>query len=446
MYKKVFYVLMCAGMLTLGACSEKNDKDDEPGGGTEWPGGNGDNNGGNNNSDNNKVLDATECKELLSTNARNFLNKFDPSEQKELNELCSYFVRQYGDLELPENFYLDDQRYYSPTEFFKAARSFTDGDMTGLSRAMTTYVYNVEFSNFAGIYEPGYYEWRKTGVSQDIVFRFNDKNGSQTELTISASSSAGTSDVSYEYEDWYESERYDVKLPKSMSVKLARGNGAMTYISATLNNTLNVKGHSFSVKETINCGNYEVKVDMQGTDTEIRGTETVSKNNQTLVVLTPVIYGSNLCNKDYIEGDSDRLMYMVQKVTGKAVIDGETVLNGTANNPSVLFDALEDDYYDDYDYSSKKAAQTACAENCAVINRNLSCELSFTSNSGTAKALVAPSLYESEYYWCYEYDYQLEFADGSRISMNDYFGRGFSSIVRQGESLWNAYCRMWSIF
>lgn len=438
---------MCVGVFSLGACSEKSDREDEPdivpeqpgGGNHVWPGDNDD--------PNDQVADATACKEKLSENAKVFLDKFNPNDQTELNDLCSYFMKTYAGLDLPENFYMDDQRYYMPDAFFRALLAFSRGDVTGLSRSVTTFVYNVDFSLFKGVYEPGYSEWKKKEESDNVVFRFNDRHGIKTELVISALTNAGTTDVNVEVEEWDEVDRYEVKLPKSIDVKLRKVGSYDGYLFAQLNNDIDVVGHKFKILETISCGDYSATVEMQGSDATVTSSESLRKYNKPLVELRSSFSGSHLCDKEYIlEADEDEIYEMVKSGDATAVIDGETILKGKCSFSRLLMNTLAEDYYDDWDYQNKIEAQVACQQNCSIINRNLSCELSFTSNSGTAKALVAPSLYESEYYWCYEYDYQLEFADGSRISMNDYFGRGFSSIVRQGESLWNAYCRMWSIF
>lgn len=87
-----------------------------------------------------EVMTPEKSKTFLQNTATDFLNKFNPEDQKAAIELAAYYAEEYGDLDAPEEFIIKaDGKNRMPATYLKALAAAAKGDMDGLTRAATAY-------------------------------------------------------------------------------------------------------------------------------------------------------------------------------------------------------------------------------------------------------------------------------------------------------------------
>lgn len=408
-----------------------------------------------------ETMTPVESKKFIEDVAQEALGKFRPADQKELIDLCSYFEERYGDLELPEVFYMEESRAYNPTGFLhNLGRAFKTGNASLAARAAADNTYNVKFSQFAGIYEPKGDSWVKTGSSSEIIFRFRDANGKEAEVAAKASGS--TSDVTLNITDWdydydyetgywgeYEVEyQYNIYLPHEVTATVKVGGTTLATAKATT--SIDVNGHKLSGAFEVKAANIEVVANISGNDTKVTQTSSMKVSGELLYSNQAEVTGKRLCDPDAWEDIYDS--YEVYDIisTGNVVCNviNKLQLYADVKVDRKLCDLLDSElYYDDEDYNSKDAARRACENDCQLLNEKVNVYFCFNNTkTRQGRLLFQPKYYEYSYWggWEYYIDGVLEFeSDESTYSFEDYFGQGFTNVQSMLESLIDNYERVW---
>lgn len=413
----------------------------------------------------NEVIDnpqtAEQQKVHIDNTAKEFLTYLKPEEQKDFLDVANYFVENFGDLELPENFEFDDESdSYSPAAFMKALRrGVRNSDPGEITRAATVYHYTISFDKIRGIYVPQGDEWVKTGNSADLVFRFTDRNGSPVELKAIASTQTSNVTVDIEdYDEWWNGNgytyeeyvnSYKLSIPQTMNVTLSRGGTTLANIQTV--SQISVQGHNLSCDVNGTVANLNVTGKVNGTDSRINCEATMSVGGRVLVSGNATVNGSNLCDKNkYDNADEDDLAAMFKDGTFASDVLGKVQVRGNCRMSNALLEAFDGDW-DSYEYDSKATAERL-AENAKITaNQNITASL-FTNGSTTPAADLTFTV--GQYTWGYG-DYQgweyylepmLKFNDGTTYSFEEYFEDSFEGSASQLNSLLDAYMNLWESF
>lgn len=437
-------------LLVLTGCG----KDDENGGeNPEGPGGQG----------SMEVMTPEQSKSFLQDASIDFLNKFNPEDQKQVIELAAYFSEEYGDLDAPDEFDIDDDGDYdysgSPAGFIKAMAKAAKGDLDAMSRAAFTYSYTFNFNKFAGIYEPSRNrrQWVKTGSSKDIVFRFTNRMAQPVELKITQS--GGSSDIEYteKYTDWdywtdeeYEEiYKYYISIPKNVTATLTENGKQLAH--TTVVSSINLDGHTISADVEATLMNIKADARVNGTDTKVEASANFYVSGAKIGNTYVTINGSNLCNHKKYESfedmDDDQLYAEFAKMfqNGSCGVDilGKVQAYGQVNYYRDLPYDLGS-YYDDEDYDSQYSAQADCQKACDRLNKNVTAQLRYnntTTNQATIQFYPEFDKWGSNY-WEYWISARLLFPDGTTYDIESYFDN-FTNVSNKWETLIEAYERIW---
>lgn len=441
-FKKFLIPGMAFLALTITGCKDKsNDPDDNPVG----PGGNG----------TMQTYTPEAAKEFISDTATEFMNLFNPSDQKELIKLASFFCDKYGDYDLPDNFEIraeEDDYYYNPYRYMRNMLAAANGDFDAFTRAAVTYTYNINFDKFKGEYEPSRGSWGLVKSSDDIVFKFKDFDSTNCELRITRE--GGNSEVNveiYESYQYYDDEKYiyNISIPHTIKAELKQGGKVLA--STTVTSSIDIDGHKFEANVTAEAANIKVLAAVKGTDSKIAATTELHVNGASKATAYATINGNGLCDKNKIEDlidsefNSHILSSMLTDASAGADVLGKVQAYAQAKYDSELVDYL-DEYWDSYEYDSQQAALSACESACNKLNQNIQGQIRFNNTStDQATMLFQPSLYKSSMsdYWEYTVSPVLYFPqDESTISIEDYFSK-FTSVKNKWNSLLDSYEYMW---
>lgn len=382
----------------------------------------------------------TEAKQYLENVATEFLKVFKSEDQADVIAFANHFVNTYGDLEVPENWNLDDEDYYySPGRLMSGIyRAVATRDGAALARALDS---NYDFKRFAGVYEPGASRWVKTANSNDIVFKFKNAGGQECRVTAKGSGAESSATVN----------GTTATVPEI--VTLTAVEGSTTHLSATVRTKFSERAHTASNSVSAKIANIEVISAMNATDTRITSNVEVKVSGRSVVKATAVVDGHDLCNRDKIERlindeDGDGLANLMTKATAETDVLGSLQVKGEVSEIKAVVDAL-DGCYDKYEYSSKEAARAACEKDCGVLNANVVSRIYYTTELLQAQIRFQPKLEEEEYsdwsWWEWQASPVLYFlADGSTYGFEEYFGNSrFISVENQWEALVESYKRLW---
>lgn len=435
--QKLIWGLMAIGL--MASCSDKKDDGgiDEPKGDME-------------------VMTPDESKTYLQNTATEFLDLFKPADQKEVIELAAYFSEEYGDLELPENFDIEEEDEYSPKSYLKALSEAAKGDLDGLTRAAYTYTYRINFDRFTGVYEPNKRseEWVKTGESNDIIFRFNDKNGQRVELKVVQS--GGSSDIEYSYEEEYyyddnEEYKYYISIPHNVVATLTQAEKELAKTSVV--SSVDIDGHKLSADVNAYLCNLAVTAKVEGDDSKVSANTVYSMNGNKVASAQAVVNGHDLCNKAKYDklGNADDddevnniLASMLEKGECVADVLGKVQVYGQVT----YYKELVDDLDTDFGYpNSKDIAKIACQTVCDRLNKNVKMQLRYDgTKTDQATVMFQPyfdqwdSFYENS--WEYYPEAVLLFPDKTTYSFDSYFEK-FTNVSNKFETLLDAYEKMW---
>lgn len=445
-FKKFLFPGAAVLTLALTGCGDDPDPVSE-GDGPEGPGGNG----------SMAVMSPEDSKEHLQNTATDFMDLFDSEDQREAIELTSYFSETFGDFDLPDVFYFDEDDYYSPARYMKALNSAAKGDLDGLTRAAYTYTYNINFDKLTGIYEPNTRdeEWVKTGNSSDIIFKFKDAKNANCELRVTKAGGNSDFTVEMEDEDWdyyegYYTEEYiyNLSIPNTVNAELKQGSNTIANTKVT--SSINIKGHSLSADVDATLANIQAKANLNGTDNKVTSSADFYIDGKKQASSSATLNGNRLCDLDYLqnledEDDEDDAVLNVLK-NGSCSLNAldQVQVYGQATFNRDFFECM-DGYWDSYDYNSKSVAENACKEACDKLSNVLKVQLRY-NNTATDQATMAfqPQFDSWGYYgWEYYITPVLKFPDGTTYDFEDYFGR-FNNVENKFETVINAYENLWN--
>ncbi|MDE6697757.1 MAG: hypothetical protein K2K25_12830 [Muribaculaceae bacterium] len=437
-------------LILLSSCSDKDDnKIDNPDG----PQGSG----------SMQEMTPEESKEYLQNTATEFLNLFNPQDQKQVFELAAYYSSEFGDLEAPEEFELDPDGYNrTPAPYLKALGQAAKGDLDGLTRAAYTYTFTVNFDKFTGVYEPNTREelWVKTGNSKDIVFKFSNKSGQPVELKVSQS--GGTYDFDFSVidgdEEWgngnrdeYEVEyKYYLSIPKNVTVTLIENGKELA--NSTVISSINIDGHKMSAEVNATLMNLKAIAKVDGNDSKVAANTEFFVSGEKVATSYATINGNNICNNKKYQSmedmDDEELYAELAKMFKSGDCGGDVLGKVQVYGQIEYYKALPEDldeYWDNYDYDSKAQAQAACQKVCDRLNKNVKAQLRY-NNTVTNQATIqfTPYMYQwgGDSEWEYYVTANLLFPDKTTYNIESYFDR-FTNVANKWNSLWSAYNKLW---
>lgn len=420
------------GLLTVVSCGKDKDGLDDQGSGSM------------------EQMTPTESKQYLQEVGKEFLGYFNPTDQKEAIELSSYFMDNYGDLDMPEEFDFEDYDYwYSPAEIFRAIGLTAKGDAVAMSRASYYYTYTVDFERCKGIYEPGRYRWNKVSDSKDIVFRFTGPMGSRCEMKIVGEGKTNSFQYTYE-ESWYNDiyrDEYNISVPKKLTLTVTKNSNQIAI--ARVDTDIDIDGHKYTADVEATVANIGVKANSNGNDSRLYAQSTLTVNGKTLITAEAELNGNNLCNANMILNDLEYDLedgYITKWFTkGAGKVNVLEKVQGYANINFTNEFARIDTYWGYWDYSRQEALRLA-NQAANVLNSNITAKVRY-DNKATDQALIVfqPVLDEWGYNsWEYELEPVLYFpVDETTYSFEDYFENGFRSLKSQWESLLGSYEKLW---
>lgn len=440
-------------LILLSSCGDKDDnKVDNP----EGPQGSG----------TMQEMTPEESKVFIQNTATEFLNLFNPQDQRQVIELATYFSSEFEDYDAPEEFESDnDGKSRTPAPYIKAIGQAAKGDLDALTRAAYTYSYSIKFDKLAGVYEPNAREerWVKTGNSEDIVFKFINKNGKPVEMKVRQS--GGTSDFHFSeiyreeelingHWDEYEVEyKYFLSLPKNVTATLTENGKELA--NSTVTSSIDIDGHKISASTNATLMNLKAIAKVDGNDSKVASTAEFYVSGNKVANSYATVTGNNLCNnkkyQSFEDMDNDEIYAELTKMFKAGDCGGNVLDKVQVYGQFEYYEELPDDldnYWDYEAYDSKEDAQAACQKVCDRLNKNIRAQLRF-NNTATNQATIqfVPFLDQwgySDNYWEYYISANLLFPDKTSYNIYSYFDR-FTNVTNKWESLLSAYNKIWMI-
>lgn len=391
------------------------------------------------------ILSPEESKEYIEETALQFMDLFKTADQQALVDVADYVNNHYTDLEAPEEWtkligddYVEPYPYYSPAAMAKAIKkAVKTGDYAAIARAAET-IYR--FSDFTGVFEPAGNQWKKTGDSSDIIFRFQGPKG-QCELKAAAAN--GEWDYNYT-DDYYPEDNFTVKVPKRLTVVFTEG--ATTHVSAVVDNNVNIKGQAISVKADVTAANIHAVADVNGTSSKISETQALAVNGTTYQTSEAALYGSKMLDPETLQAIDEEeidINSVFKNAEAKATLMNRVFISATAKNFGALadLDTYYDNWNDDGQQQTKEQAEALCKQACKVINDNVKGELRYTGNDAVQATIEAyPYFYDDPYWWEYEVSARVKFGDGSSQTFDELLDNtDFTTVENKWKSLVRAY-------
>lgn len=443
-----FFSIACLGLTAVSCSDDKNDPNPDPVPPTP--------------DENETPMTPTESKQFLSTTASDFMNQFRPQDQKEVMDLANDFFDRYGEFEMPSE-WEDLAEEKSPARFMRRLAAGVRGaSAPQLAAAVQEWTVNINFPRFAGVYEPQGGAWVRTAKSNDIVFRFTDSTGARCEITAKALE--GTNDGTYKYidswEDWdYENgyveyeDRYNVvySVPRRTDVTLTKNGSKL--VDGQVKIKVDLDGHTLSSSTNATVANINATYAIDGNDSKITASSTLTVSGTMLMETYAEVSGHDLCNKGKLENEDwdDAAGCMTRYFTegrSQTNIMGKVQLYTAITMSRPLAGVLTSDmYWDSYDYSSKETAEKECKKAADILNERISARVCYKGTGTEQAKIVFKPMFDSWGYdddWEYYLDGVLMFPDESTYSFGEYFGRGFSSVSDQFESLFENYSKVWN--
>lgn len=403
------------------------------------------------------TLTPTESKKYIEETATEFLNYFDPEDQKGLINLVDHFNANYGHLNAPEFWDEDDEEpspAFLPKQLTGLGKALRAGSYLAASKYVTTY--NINFAKYAGIYQPGTRSWDKVGESSDIIFRFKDSAGATAELKLTGSGSEYNIDYTDEsgYDDQYVDE-YHVRIPSELHMTLVSGD--IKLIDSTVKSSASLTGHTVSLNVEATVTNLGFFVTFNGSDNQITESSSVTVDGTRVITSTATANGSHLCDKAYYDdmlesNDDDAADIFADMLTsGDAKIDvlGRIQVIGSVNNYKKLYRILSYNYYDWETYTDKAEANAAAMADAELCNTYMPVYMTYT-NTGAHQADIKfmPEFDgnpNSDAYWSYELNPVIAFPDETTYTFEEYFSSArFASVVDLLNSVIDKYENIWN--
>lgn len=409
-------------------------------------------------------MDPEAAKSYITSTAVEFMDLLNPADQKDFIDMAAYMDVTLGDLDLPDEFDIEDEEddedssngvYARPDEYTNAIAKAMRGDLNELTRAAYTYTYNINFDRFKGRYEPDFRKgrWTKTADSNDIAFAYTDAEGQKCQLRIEQAD--GTSDLTistdYTGYDYTETDIYNISIPKTVTAELKRGESVIA--SSKVVSSIDVAGHKLSADAEISTGNLRAVVRINGEDSKISSTSTFYVNGKEAGNATAVINGSHLCDKDQIEAwiesenPDDYFATMINDGAASVNCLGKVQVYAQATYSKNVFELLDEEWDSDT-YTSKTQARNACQTACDLINETIKAQMRF-DNKATDQATLTfvPGIDEwdewGESNWEYFCAPRIYFPqDESSLDIDSYFSK-FNTVESKFNVLKDSYERAW---
>lgn len=327
----------------------------------------------------------------------------------------------------------DDEDYYP---YRNVGRSNSDFDVIAMA------------AMYAGIYEPGRYEWVRVGDSDDHVFRTDDINYGHIELKAVVSKDSNSATVKDPYE---ENDSYNVVVPKSVTVTLTAG--GKTMLSQVFTNTFDLSAGTLKATETLSAANIRVETVLNATNSQATSNVSFSVSGEQIISGTAVINGRNLCNPEYIANivDNEAWASLLSNGTFNANILDRIKVNGNVTFTPQLFEVYDDLSFD-YGWGdmTREEASKECDNAVKVIANSVNAWLSF-GNSSSREAWLVPvkrnyewnSGWDDQEYGEYDAEWVVKFADGTTYS-DDLLETGFDAVLNQWYQLVRSYQNCWN--
>ncbi len=407
-------------------------------------------------------LTPTESKKFLEETAEEALNKFRAADQRDVIVLCSYFCDEYGYLDAPVEFEIEETETGSiPGRYMSSlAKALSTADASRAGSAAIVYTYSLDIEKFKGVYEPGASQWMRTADSNDIVFRFKDAAGKQCELKAVISSTNSEGQISYADEEYYydyetddyveyETENvYKFRIPKEVTVTLTCGGSSLA--TAKVSSDLNVSGHKISVTANVNAANIAAAVKLEGADTQVTQSSSFSVSGEVIVNSSATVNGNHLCDSDFykeIDEDNvdDKLIALLKNGTAAVSVLNKVRVDADVTYDRSVYKAFNGEW-NSWSYDSKTAAETDAEAAADALNENVKAYVRY-NNKETVQATLLWK-YNFDEWGTNSWEYMLEplikfDADGTTYSFDEYFETGFASVEDLWDSLWKSYEKVW---
>lgn len=406
-----------------------------------------------------------ESKEFLQNAATDFLNLFNPQDQKQAIDLAGYFASEYGDFEAPAEFEIEpDGQKRTPSAYIKAIGDAAKGDLDALTRAAMSYSYTIKFDKLAGVYEPSSKDerWVKTGNSKDIVFKFSNKSGQPVELKVAQSGEASNVDFSiidWDYEYDYETGSYNdfevkynyfLSIPKNVTASLTENGKEIA--SSSVVSSIDIDGHKINADVNASLMNLKAIGKVDGSDSKVEARADFFVSGDKVADTYATVTGNHLCDKtkyEYLEDLEDDQAYEELAKMFKTGDCAANVLDKVQVYGQIeYYKQLPDDlgsYWDYYD-GSKDEARIACQSACERLNKHVKTQLRYNQTKTDQATIQFAPFYDewssSDWGWEYYVSANLLFPDKTTYDIGSYFER-FTNVTNKWNSLLSAYEKIW---
>ncbi len=446
--KTLFYMLSLCALVCFSSC-EGTDKPGTGGGGGETP-----------DPDPKPVLTPDEHKAKIENIGKEFVAKFDASENeviaKEIYKLEGFITgSNLGDLldlgssediaPLPPMVAKTAPLVILQNTLNTLSSVITKNDIQSLaSRASTIEEFGL--SDYEGIYTYNGTEWVKTEASNKIELKYdNDKSS----FTINIS------DIRY----YTNVDDYKIEIPGKTIVSLT-ANGTELVSSTT---TIKLSTDQKTVDATVDIAtntNYKwiVKVSAKGDRSTLHYNMLIK--DEGVMSATAEITGANMTDPDFVEGNEDNLDKVFHNgVLTYGILDMK--LHGTADIKAIV-SALNK--LDSYEIGNNPSINEANSKKYAeqesqIVTDYANIEMSYLNGGEKIADVILQPTWETTYSYIYDendpYAGEVEWkewysspvlvfaSDDSKIAIEDFFSESrFSSFIGAVEDLANEFTKM----
>lgn len=349
-----------------------------------------------------KTLAPSEEKQYLLDTGLELSDKIKASDFKGLIDLTAYFVEQYEDSYLDEDYVVqieekygeDDNDYAnafrcaSPVSavagMMKVAGAMASRPGQGVRLAKNAYAVTASLSDFYGGFSPrhqsdGSYCWKwDSSIKDRIEVTFTDQNAQKCVATLKGSSKTISVSVSYTWTPNYkgngdnsekydeESEQYVIQVPESITFTLKQGSNEV--VAFTLNAA---GGLTFSMEETETYEWYEGYYSGYW--------DCIDEQFSIYLDFSKLNLNGSLTACNYTESFSTEVTTKGAQISDKVIVNDESLLDSKvevkgdlANLNSILNDAYNDEVDED-DVVNRFDAMTATVCLMGKVHLDFSC-------------------------------------------------------------------------
>ena len=368
-------------------------------------------------------------KEYFEQTAIDFLDCFDPYDQKETYELLEEFAYTYGEYDFDEE-WLEN---VLPGEYATALGTYI-AETAEILRSGAYYsplsTYFIKFAQFTGEFEANDadYYWEYVRASNDFVLTFF-LNGAVSEIRVKGSRDYWT----------FESEEVSVQVPKTVTLTFKVGN--KTILSQVVKSDYNENACTVYASIVMEAANLKISVELDGNNSKLEGRESLIVDNDEILTADITINGKNLCDRSRLEEGLYNEESILNFITGGSLV--VDVMKRVKVQSTI--DDLYSIVYLDYD-EERRSEVDKC-----VTTLNKAIETSFYLGRHTTKSgdiVFYTKKHDNDYYGDYWTPaLMMQFTDGSKYDLETYFtDNEFQNIARRFENLIEQYQRVFDIY